>query len=90
MHRSVLEARELEESENFFGVAAQRASMGETEKVAGLFEKLRVIVCKLRLHSGFNIKKILMLAVTKVARRAGDYSAAGIAGRAGMVKRGEA
>jgi hypothetical protein len=43
----------------FFGAATPYASMGETEKGADLFEKLRVIVCKLRLHSRFNIKKFL-------------------------------
>lgn len=30
---------------------------GETEKVADLFGRLRVIVRKLRLHARFNIKK---------------------------------
>jgi hypothetical protein len=59
--------RELRRAEAFFGDAAQRASWGETEKVADLFGNLRVIVCKLRLHARFNIKKFLRMAVRKVA-----------------------
>ena len=74
----------------FFGAATPYASRGETEKVADLFGKLRVIVCKLRLHSGFNIKKFLMLAVIKAGRRARGYSAGGIGARLRVVKRGQA
>ena len=74
----------------FFGAATPYASRGETEKVADLFEKLRVIVCKFRLHSRFNIKKFLRLEAMKVVRRAGDYSAHGIGAGASVQERGQA
>src|SRR6266481_3678343 len=66
-HRSVLEARGLRRAEAFFGDAAQRASWGETEKVADLFGNLRVNVGKMRLQGRFNIKKFLRMAMRKVA-----------------------
>jgi hypothetical protein len=90
-HRSVLEAREFKEWGPIFSELPLRtASRGETKKVADLFGKLRVIVCKLRLHSGFNIKKFLRLAVIKAGQRARGYSAGGIGAKARGSERGQA
>ena len=74
----------------FSGAATPYASRGETKKVADLFGKLGVIVCKLRLHSGFNIKKFLRLEAIKVVCGACDYSAHGIGAGASVVERGQA
>ena len=62
--------------------------MGETEKVAELFGKLRVIVCKLRLHSRFNIKKFLSVGCEQGCATRGVIAVLVVLGaRARVVKR---
>lgn len=47
----------IEQSGNLFWSYRSVRFKGETEKVADLFGRLRVIVRKLGLHARFNIKK---------------------------------
>src|SRR5260370_3568788 len=62
--------------------------MGETEEVAELFGKLRVIVCKLWLHSRFNIKKFLSVGCEQgCATRAVIAVLVVLGARARVVKR---